>query len=61
MVNPFLTNVTILYPLKIPENQRFSGAFKGYKIVTLAKYWLIIFVNKKVSKCITVKYSIEKD
>ena len=31
-INPFLTNVTILYPQKTPENQHFSGVFKGYKI-----------------------------
>ena len=35
--NPFLTNVPILYPLKTPENQRFSGVFRGYKMETLAR------------------------
>ena len=30
-------NVPILYPLKTPENQRFSGFFGGYKIGTLAR------------------------
>ena len=25
----FLANVPILYPLKAPENQRFSGVFSG--------------------------------
>ena len=34
--NPFLANVLILYPLKTPENQRFSGVFRGYKMKTLA-------------------------
>ena len=34
--NPFLANVPILYPLKTPENQRFSGVFRGYKMKTLA-------------------------
>ena len=34
--NPFLANVSILYPLKTPENQRFFGVFRGYKIRTLA-------------------------
>ena len=28
---PFLASVSILYPLKTPENQRFSGVFRGYK------------------------------
>ena len=36
-INPFLTNIPILYPLKIPENQRFSGDFRGYKMEALAK------------------------
>ena len=31
-LNPFLASVSILYPLKIPENQRFSGVFRGYKV-----------------------------
>ena len=36
----FLDNGTILYPLKTPENQRFSGVFRGYKIGPLAKIGL---------------------
>ena len=36
ILNPFLANVHILYPLKTPENQRFSGVFRGYKMGTLA-------------------------
>ena len=36
-INPFLANVYILYPLKTPENQRFSGVFRGYKIGTLTR------------------------
>ena len=36
-INPFLANVPILYPLKIPENQRHSGLFRGCKMGTLAK------------------------
>ena len=35
-LNPFLVNVSILYPLKIPENQRFSVVSRGYKMPTLA-------------------------
>ena len=34
-VNPFLANITILYPLKIPEKLWFSGVFMRYKIGTL--------------------------
>ena len=37
LLNPFLANVSILYPLKTPENQRFSGVFRGYKMGTLAR------------------------
>ena len=36
-LNPFLTNVPLLYPLKTPENHWFSGVFRGYKIGTLAR------------------------
>ena len=36
-LNPFLANVPILYPLKTPENQRFSDIFTGYKMGTLAR------------------------
>ena len=37
VLNPFLVNVSILYPLKTPETQRFSGVFMGYKIETLVR------------------------
>ena len=36
-INPVGANVSILYPLKTPENQRFSGIFRGYKMGTLAR------------------------
>ena len=36
-INPSLTNVPILYPLKKPENQRFSCVFRGNKIGTLTR------------------------
>ena len=45
LVNPFLANVPILYPLKTPENQRFSDVFRGYKMGTLARNGLIIKVT----------------
>ena len=38
-----MTSVPILYPLKIPENQRFSGVFRGYKMGPLAGNGLIDF------------------
>ena len=31
-INPFQANVLILYSLKKPENQRFSGVFRRYVI-----------------------------
>ena len=50
LFNPFLANAPILYPLQTPENQRFSGVFRGYKIGTLARnvlnsktYWRNFF------------------
>ena len=36
-VNPFLASVPILYPLKAPENQRFAGVFRGYKMGRLVR------------------------
>ena len=40
-LNPFLANVPILYPLKTPENQRFFGVFRRYKMGTPAGNKLI--------------------
>ena len=40
-LNPFLPNVPILYPLKIPENLWFSGVFRGCKMGPLARNGLI--------------------
>ena len=50
-VNPFLANVPILYPLKTPENQRFSGAFRGYKMGTMARNGLNFTLTIKSSSC----------
>ena len=41
LLNPFLANIPILYPLKAPENQRLSGVSRGYKMGTLAGNGLI--------------------
>ena len=41
LLNPSLTNVSILHPLKTPENQRFSGVFRGYKMGRLLRNGLI--------------------
>ena len=40
-LNPFLTNISILYPLKIPEKLWFSGVFRVYNMGTMAKNGLI--------------------
>ena len=37
LFNPFLAKVVILYSLKTPENQRFSGVFRKYKMGTLVR------------------------
>ena len=42
VMNPFLVNVSILYPLKKLENLWFSGVFKGYKIGTLVRNGLLL-------------------
>ena len=42
-IHPFLANVLNLEPLKTPENQRFSGVFKGYKMRALTKNGLNCF------------------
>ena len=37
VINPFLANVPILYPLKTPESLWFSGLFREYKMGKLAR------------------------
>ena len=39
-IKPFLSNVPIIYPLKTLKNERFSGVFRGYKMVTFGKKWV---------------------
>ena len=46
-INPFSTNVPLLYTLKITENLSFSYAFKGYRSGTSAEYksiWQLIYL-----------------
>ena len=45
-IKPFLANVPILYPLKTPENPRFSGVFRAYKMGTLARNGLETYFEK---------------
>ena len=37
ILNPFLANVLILYPLKASQNLLFSGVFRVYKVGALAR------------------------
>ena len=36
-INPFPTNVSIMYPQKTSENPQFSDVFRGYRSGTLVK------------------------
>ena len=45
--NPFLANAPILYSLKTPENQKFSGVFRGYKMGTLTRDGLNLTSSRK--------------
>ena len=31
LISPFLANITLLYPLKTSENQKFSDVFREYR------------------------------
>ena len=50
ILNPFLTNVPLLYPLKISENREFFYAFRGYRGVTLVENWLISIKVERILK-----------
>ena len=41
VINPFLANVPISFPLKTPENLWLSGVFRGNEIRTLGRNGLI--------------------
>ena len=43
MINPFPTNVPLVYPVKTSENLRFSDFFKGYTNETSVENGLIIW------------------
>ena len=45
-LNPFVPSVTILYPLKISTNLRFSDVFGGYRNVTLKKMGYVELLNE---------------
>ena len=54
LVNPFPVNVSILYPLKTPENFRVFGVFRGYKMGKLTRNGLIL--NK--ASCLYIFFNI---
>ena len=58
-LNPFLANGPILYPLKTPVNQRFSGILRRYKMGTLARNGLTQPVNYLKEECSRKIYIIE--
>ena len=41
--NSFPANVPILYSLKTPENQRFSGVFRVSKMGTFSPKWVNVY------------------
>ena len=47
-LKPFLANVPIFYPLKTPDNQKFSSIFRGYKmgILIINKFTKILCFSK---------------
>ena len=59
-INPFLANVPILYPLKTPENQRFSGVFKGFKMGTFARNALKLEDNESENKRFVIQEFLGK-
>ena len=54
--NSFLTNVPILYYLKTPQNQMFSGIFKVYKMGTLTENDFMFQIDSVL--VLTMKYKI---
>ena len=43
-LNPFSTNVSLLYPLQTSENRSFSDVFRGYRSRTLVQNGLIQYL-----------------
>ena len=49
--DPFLAkNSHFIPPLKAPENQTFSGVFRGYKMGTFARNGLVQSINRSSNK-----------
>ena len=46
-IDPFVANVSILYPLKTPGNQKAFGDFRGYKMGAVARNGLIKFIKPR--------------
>ena len=48
--NLFLVNFPNLCALKLPWNQRFSGGFRGYKMRTLTRFGLKVYILLRQGK-----------
>ena len=48
-INPFLTNVPVLHPLKAPENQRPSDVSRWNRMGAFARKWTKNLENNYVS------------
>ena len=59
LLNPFSTNVPLLYPLKTSENQRFSDVFRGYRSGTLVENGLRYVLASWLfsTDCITLTFT----
>ena len=57
IINPFSTNVSLLYPLKTSENRRLSDVIRGYRSGTLVEN--VLSNEKKVSETVIRRSSIK--
>ena len=60
VINPFLVNIHIIYPLKTPKNLWFSGVFRRYKMRALTRNKLKVLVQGIFVSVISV-YASESD
>ena len=55
LFNPFFVNAAIIYSLKTPKNQMFSGVLRGYEIGTSVRNRLKICTSEKFSLNLIIK------
>ena len=58
IINPFLANVTVLYPLKTSESQRIIGIFREFKTVGKISSKLNLKYQKKVARKFSLLFLI---